>query len=1273
MKEFDILQVPLSGTQLIEASAGTGKTYTITSLVLRFILERRLALEEIVAVTFTNAATAELKERIGDRLSTAIDELESAQEEFSDPVLRALVKPEKREDSLRQLRRSLRHLDRAAVFTIHGFCSRMLSDFAMELGLDEGATLVGKQDVLIGDIVADYMSARVSRLSSQALSCIKFENLPEQLQGVAQAVLGNFRIPLLGCELSVGEAEKRLEECVKKAAMAVIAAQQALDEDADGWIDAFLELPTLKKSIFRRNLLKSSVEKIRKLCVRQNFSEQEEIKQVSWERLEGALDPEIFLKLQDDPRSFETWKRFADLMESTFALQNAKTDFSSSLSYEFAQLVDERVESALSERSQRSYDTLLTDLYLALQGDAEAVVEKIQGRYRVALIDEFQDTDAIQYDVFRRLFAQGPGALFLIGDPKQAIYSFRGADIYAYLRAAEASQESKWSLGTSWRSSPSLVRALNLLFESMNEPFGLSEIGYQSIAARPGGSDQLFEAGAPLPGIEVLDFPAKISAEQKAQNCAYEVARKLASSVSLAGRPLRPEDLAILCRNWRQLEQIKTALADLQIPAIVHGGDSVYRSEEAQEMLLALRYLIAPQGNRLFSQLLSTRLIGQTAIDLALTLNDQEEFHQWLERLQRAAGLWREDGIGLALSYLFRVTQTAERLITQEHGERRMTNYRHVLELLEAKEREEQMTPDALLNYLEHAIVGLSEEDDEADTAQVRLESDRKAITLMTVHKSKGLEFPLVFLPFLSGGTRRKTTPIVFHDTANHEERILSLGPEHSDAAQDAYQREEREESLRLAYVALTRAKHQVVILQEPGTVSPLGYFFQESGRTESFSDYLSRGPVKSSKSSNSPSAKGQSEERRAHLRVLASSSGGSFSLRCAEEEEAFALTKEQARDAAQRQPTRQVEREGGSGELVLSLEEAKDQDDATKELLEPTQVLLPERIESMSSFSGMTRGAHGVSLLSESGKDYDQFVSALPAGRTEGESLSFFSSFPRGAGPGDALHQALEKMPFAEGSAEQRASVVAEQLLERGFSADQVKVAQQGLEACLHADLCLSEEPQALVDLASGQRLAEMEFHLPVGLVNDEPLTAQLLASALRDGIEIFEGPPGFSGAPGASGPSSEALLKMHQALDRYPHSVGELGFEGWRGFLRGFIDLIFEHRGRFYVLDYKSNDLGEHLNDYHWAAMADSMSEHHYFLQAALYSLALHRYLAWRLPDYSYQRYFGGVRYAFLRGMAPGNPAQGVFAFRLTEECIQKLDRLFSRNQSIQQEGRS
>ncbi|OZG41207.1 exodeoxyribonuclease V subunit beta [Aeromonas sp. A35_P] len=1180
---LNTLRFPLHGERLIEASAGTGKTYTIAGLYLRLLLghgplieegedagqpsahERPLSVTEILVVTFTEAATAELRGRIRGRIHEA--RLAFMRGQSGDALLaQLLAEVEDHELAARRLLAAERQMDEAAVFTIHGFCQRMLKQNAFESGALFETEFLTDDSQLRLQAVSDYWRAEFYPVDKTLASAVRaLWPSPAALLREMNGWLDNSELemrPPAGDETLAARHQVAMSriEAVKEAWLAQVdeirrqtdgQISRYTGKNYEGWLAKIADWAQDEASGYA---IPKELDRFGQTVLEANLKKGGELPTL-------PLFSEIDALLASRPG-------IRDLI-----LQRA------------AVVVRSRMQASKRQAHQLSFDDLLKDLDGALGSSlGERLCERIRTTYRVAMIDEFQDTDPQQYRIFHRLYGgHQDTALLMIGDPKQAIYGFRGADIFTYIQARR-NVSAHYTLGRNWRSSGALVGAVNGLFERAKDPFIYeADIPFLPVEAQ-GKSKALRLDGETAPVLHCWQLTGQPTfnrgdyQNKMARATAAEIHRLLTlareGKALIGSEPVKAGDIAVLVRTGAEGKLVQQELARLAIASVyLSNRESVLEQVEAREILLILHACQNPSEERSLRAALATGLFDLDAKALDELASDERAWESAVQEFMEYRKVWHKRGVLAMLRALLHRRNLAASLLASPYGERRLTNFLHLGELLQQVSSELD-GEYALLRWLGEAVNRQSGQDAEQI---LRLESERKLVQIVTIHKSKGLEYPLVFLPFICSH-RSADTPLYHEADAAGNRTILDLtGAEDSLAEAD---KERLAEDLRLLYVALTRGV---------------------------YATWLGLAPVRS--------GNGKSEKTDLHQTAIG------YLLQKGEEGDAMTLATALS-SLAQGLPGVAVGEPSLTRPAPLPLEE--------EQLGEPRVRRFGGTLERdwwISSYSGLAAQGHGHSkgVLANPGFD-DEVVTeaaALAAEEPVQAPQPSIFTFPKGARPGTLLHSLFETIDFQSAGGDSLAQHIATLLAQDGFDESWAPVLQQQVEAVLDTPLETGfGEPVRLRDLAPERKQVELEFFLPMGRVTAPALTA---------------------------------LCQQHDPLSR---GNKPLSFATVQGMLKGFIDLVFEWQGRWYLLDYKSNHLGMSPADYSRPALEQAMVEHRYDLQYQLYSLALHRLLSLRLPGYDFDQHFGGVFYLFLRGMPQG----GIFHTRPSRELVQGLDRLFS-----------
>jgi exodeoxyribonuclease V beta subunit len=1165
---LDPLSLPLTGERLIEASAGTGKTFTIAALYLRLLLglggknahPRPLSVEELLVVTFTQAATEELRGRI----RANIHELRIAcvRNRTDNPLFQKLLTeiPDLHQ-AAQVLRLAEQQMDEAAIFTIHGFCQRMLSLNAFESGMLFEQQLIEDESQLRRHACADFWRRHCYPLPRPVAQV-----MAEQWAGPDE-LLRDINSWLQG-EQPVLKQPPADDETLIARHQKIITAIEDVKAQWCACADEIAQILSVAK-IDRRSY--SSKNLPNWLNIVGTWAQSETTTYKLPEQLERFSQSMLDEKTKEgQPPQHPVFRAINDLLGEPLTLRDLV----------IARAVAEiryTVQQEKRRRGELGFDDMLTRLDEALhKPGGNALAAAIRGRFPAAMIDEFQDTDPQQYRIFRRLYINQPGtALLLIGDPKQAIYAFRGADIFTYMKARHE-VSAHYTLDTNWRSSPAMINSVNTLFQQLSNPFLFQQIPFLAVKAAEKNSGLRFtfkgknQAAMSFwvqsgDGCGVSDYQQTMAMQCAQQIRDWLTAGQRGEALLWKGeesRPVQSSDITILVRSRGEASIVREALGSLNIPSVyLSNRDSVFATPEAREILWILQAVLAPEIETALRSAVATSMLGLDAQMIEALNEDENAWDQLVEEFSEYRQTWLRRGVMPMLRALIARRQVAENLLATPGGERRLTDILHISELLQ-EEAAQTDSEHALVRWLAQQV---AEPDSNAYSQQLRLESDRHLVQVVTIHKSKGLEYPLVWLPFIAN--YRAQNSGLYHDRStfsplldlSDDEESLSLAEE-----------ERLAEDLRLLYVALTRSIWHCSL-----GVAPL---FKGNRAKKGGSDL--------------------------HLGALG-----------------YLLQKGEAKDAAGLQACLQ--------ELAsesISVEEPASEDYTP---WQPVSVALPElsaRVMKrqvadnwrVTSYSGLQQ--HGSSQALDLLPRLD--VDAAGVVPVQSEPSLTPHTFPRGAGPGTFLHSLFEGIDFTQPLDD---VWIAEQLAAQGFGDEWLPVLTQWLQAILQAPL--NDSGVSLNQLTPQEKQVELEFYLPI----ESDLQAAHLDKLVRE-------------------------------YDPLSAGCQPLNFKQVRGMLKGFIDLVFRWEGRYYLLDYKSNWLGEDSSAYTQQAMAAAMQSHRYDLQYQLYTLALHRYLRHRIPDYDYQTHFGGVIYLFLRGVESNGSSQGIFSTQPDVQLITKMDALFA-----------
>ncbi|WP_435013410.1 UvrD-helicase domain-containing protein [Xanthomonas arboricola] len=1337
------LELPLHGVRLIEASAGTGKTFTLATLFTRLVVERGLRIGQILAVTFTEAATQELRRRIRERLVLAATlvpdapvgaaraatdladdpsrpgpllheapdafvathlatgtetptapvgaaraatdladdpsrpgpllheapdaflatHLATGTETPTAPVGAARAATDLADDPSRpgpllqdapdvlltravlathlangtetpvalrrRLQQAVEEIDLAAVFTIHGFCARVLREHALESGQAFAAPeLLANDRELLGEVAADLWRQRAADAAMAEDLIALWSGGPDALASDLRALV---RHPTLSPAVATtNDDSAALLQAVQDASAALAAAFQAHGSAFFDTIMAAIDGGILSKVSYKPEWLTTLWHWFDSFAAAPSMHTTPHAKliKLTAAELAAGTNKKFVERTPASPLSHEI-DGYLTALAGVEAWRSRRR-----IRLLHALREDAIARLALLKRQRRvqTYDDLVDGVAHALEGaQAQALVTRLRAQYAIALVDEFQDTDDRQWAIFSNVFGEGPlaraaglePALFLIGDPKQAIYGFRGGDVRTYLAAAVTAELAP-PLSHNFRSRPGVLAAIDALYAQAGYTDAFLTDGIAFHPVRPGTKRvdaDLQRDGGPAPALTLWRAPdpppppaaaaAKTKQAGKPKPWSANRARELATAACVAairgwlaggrdgtatvnGRPVQAGDIAVLVRSHGEATRMQQALGAVGIPAVAAGKQSLFATDEALELLALLQALLDPGDDSRLRAALATVLIGADAAAIAALAHDgerhrrwQQQALDWRERWQRGGPLALIGDLGAA---------HGQRLLALVDGERRLTNYLQLAELLQEADAR-ALGPHGLVDWLSRRIANA---DDNDEAQQLRLESDARRVQIVTLHKSKGLEYPLVFLPYIGIGRSDKGAGrhCVVH--APELGRQLHWKTDKDDptwsAAETAWKQEQRAEDARLLYVGLTRAEHALWIASGP---------FHQHERTA-----LS-----------------------GMLRAL---------------------------DALQ----------GAAGEGAVVVDTSTPPTNLPRLPPPPVEAQVPPARAPQRHIApdwwvySFTQLANA-----DAGAATDPMASATVVG-------SGGSDEPSGS---EAVAVAAEVDAFDPRFAGNRFGVVMHDVFERcDFAAWQAW--RPGLPA---------PEGQAAAILEALQRGGYVEKDWDDGLAMLTALIGHTLTVALPEGTTLAAVPA----------PQRRNEMEFHfamrptrvDALLALLHRFGVVGDrqafgarQRLEGLMTGLIDLTYTVDGRWYVLDYKSNRLPSYDAD----ALARAMAHSEYELQALIYTVALHRWLRFRLGDgYDYARDFGGVRYLFCRGLdatrnpaadsssIPGSdsdsdsdsvnratPAPGIHAWRFDPALVQALDALFA-----------
>lgn len=1250
---YDPTEALPGGLRALEASAGTGKTFAVTSTVLRLVVERGVRMDRVLLVTFTRAATAELAERVRDRLAAGATALAAVADgswdaDDHDATLVAVVDGV-RDDAAAlaaataRVEQALQTVDEATITTIHSFCHQVLSQAAVPAGSDPGVELDTDDDRLVTAVVDDWLVAFTHERDERLVDLLHALGLTrETLLAIGRTVAAE-PDPVLVPEVpstvdvdAVLAAEAAVAAALSTAGQTVAAAERMKEAGEINGNDRYAP---------RAGRLLNRIDKLRDGFAQGSPSDD----------VLGGLDPAGDVPGGGSPMHAP----IADtpLPQAVGALRSRRIQFETWVRRSLADHVLCELGRRRDQSGTASFADLLRRLAEALDGPGgPAIVAEVGGAYEAVFVDEFQDTDPVQWRILSRLFA-GVDVFDVVGDPKQAIYGWRGADLHTYKQARDEAVDRR-TMERNFRSDHAYVDACNALLD-VEGSLGDLDVPYVAVDTPPRDAPRLVgPTGADAAGLRLVHLRG-IGGERGpaiTDRVAAEVAEDIVATLTTAGlripddggdedadgvrrRPVEARDCAVLVRRHAEAAAVTDALRRRDVAFVVGGGKDVLRSDEAGAMADLLRSLTRPGDERAVRRVLVGPFVGLTGGAL-VELSEQRR--QVLDdRVVAWSRTWRESGVAAAVQRAIREGEAEVVHASHRDGDRAMTNIRHLTELLHHAEQEESLGTNALAAWFDTRRAEALDEDTPPER-ELRLERDDAAVRVMTVHAAKGLEFPLVWVPFLwnKEGRNDGVAPFVVNDPDAGGTRTVSLHAASSKSLRPlgdrarlraAYDRAEWEAGLRLAYVALTRAVHRCTL--------------------HLVADSYGKGVTKSSAWQLLWRGLGDGAPDSAWDRVV--------------DEDAMVVVLRGLDD----HPSIDVTVvDDPCGTTVLGA-----QDDGVD--TEPLEVLMWDRDAPLdvrwgrASFTGLLRRRAAATgrVVDDTADDRDEAdrdqaadrsahgLAPLPLEDCTGPQVPL-APLPRGAEWGTFLHDVLERTAFDVDDVALRTLAGARAEV-TGVRADDghLDLVAEGLLAALATPLGPALDGLRLADLSRRHRLDELEFTLALGGTAAQGVTVGGIAAVLD-----------------AHADDSDAPLDAAAAHLR----AGGLGLPV-HGLLVGAIDLVLRHHGRFWIADYKSNGLGQWVDgdDGRWWCETErhttpdrvvaAMVEGDYLLQAHLYVVALHRYLQARMgASYDYDTHVGGWAYLFLRGMTGGGVAttdgrpHGVAVGRPTRALVEDLD---------------
>jgi exodeoxyribonuclease V beta subunit len=1184
MKPFNLSTCPLEGVNLVEASAGTGKTYNIAGIYLRLILEKRLLVNQVLVVTFTEAATEELRERIRKILHYTKNRLSGHSP--VNPEYHALEHILNtcgdKEEAAGRLGLALQMYDEAAIYTIHGFCRRMLFEYSFESGTQYHAELAPDHDqeninresardfwrkylVFANPLFVEHVLRNHVDIDRTLVPLIK-KNI--HYPGF-KIIPGPETVDLKPLEDRFSQMLKDIRGFWKKHQGTILAFLQGSDDishtsfsrpaaerwcrELHEWLDADIRYPAFCNSFNRFTI--NHVEK--------------------------------YKKKRSGHTAWEFFQRCQSIADHAERIQQTLNTMLAGFKASFINFYKKDIETKKQERNVQFYDDLLIKLKLALEKKNSCLAGAIRSKYHAALIDEFQDTDPIQFKIFRTVFDPDYNtALFLIGDPKQAIYRFRGADLNTYLNACSAVSESaSFTLEVNYRSQENLVHAVNTVFSGDNPPFVNKDILCNPCRAHgfADAENALTIDGNDASGMHVHFLPKAVKVGKARQLIARYNAGLISNMVRLGqqgrarigNRPLSPGHIAVLVRKHIQAKLMKKAIEINGIPCVLHSMGNLFETDEAFELEKILFSFIFPGRAGNTRAALSTQIMGVDGNTLHALAGQGEQFEEHINDAYRYHHIWKRKGFTSMFRQLITDKHLRARLLGLPQGERILTNLLHLGEVLGRAETDNRLSMHGLLKWLAKQR---DLKEDSIEEHQLRLERDENAVKIVTIFKSKGLQYPVVFCPFSWTKPKRINEDFTFHDKAMPTRLILDLGSDRSADHLSIMNNEMLAENVRLLYVALTRAVNACHFswgkINTTEDTAPAYVFHRPQGKLD---------PDTARQAAMEKVGPMSEQEMFDHFKNLSLKSKG-------------AITVNEIGD---------FKHESFKPEL----------DKKQKYTLRVFKKSIPSDWK-IASFSSLVAQIP----YSEDIPDWDEISREITEEASDASGSSAIETihdFPSSARIGSCIHAVFEDLDYTEENSAAIRDLVAEKLNGFGLGTDGLKAVLNMVKNVLSCPLKKDLPDFTLSNIRKDNRINEMAFHFPIKKLNNE-----ILASVFK--------------------------------------TSGKLEFDPMKGYIKGFIDLVFMHNNMYYIVDWKSNRLGRRIEEYNQENLNNEMIKDFYMLQYHLYSVALDKYLKYRLRDYDYESHFGGVFYVFLRGVDPAmGPDYGIYFDKPSKALVGKLSR--------------
>lgn len=1142
---LNLQEVKFQGHHLVEAAAGTGKTYSITALYVRALIEKQLLPSQILVLTFTNDATAELQLRIRNRIKELIHVAEAG--ESSDEFVNAYTSGLS-QSQIKHLKMCLFFFDEAAISTIHGFCQKILSENHLDFKISSKFNVKTNIHPLIleeVDLFWEHYFFKSKPNNDFEAWCLHHLNVtfksPDHLLKSIHPIIVKSEVEIIPNEYSMDKFEKIFD----KARITYLSIRQYFNSEKDAFHTFFYSNALNKSSYRNKDQILSDFEE----WVNQNHA-----CPITYEKLKflGSFTLTKYTKKKYSAPNFT----FANLVDDYNEWYNQLKGIELAFKCLAINKIRWNIQELKKKRGIVGYDDLVLRVKEALT-TSTVLCKKLANKFPIAFIDEFQDTDHIQYSIFKSIYkAEDDTCLIMIGDPKQAIYRFRGADIYTYLAVRKSiPSKNRYSLLYNYRTSKNLLNGINAFFNGTSNPFITEELQFTPAKFPDANTDHVVckksNEEAPLKLIEFKSSDRSIEhiKNEIAKSVAFECLKLLHSELHINDKPLQESDIKILVDTHKNAQLIQSTLSAQGLRSIIQTKSTVYSSELANQLYKLLYALCYPKVNGYINASLMTNFFNVDAVQL---LEQMDDHKQWDKRQSSFINLniqWTNEGLNSVFRVLEYEFNILEELSKSNHPERLITDYKHLKELLLNAERKHNLSKFGVLRHF--SLKKQKKGDEPLDEEIIRLESEEQLIQIVTHHASKGLEYSITFCPFLWNLTHKKQS-IVTKSSGLSQSVYLDVKSKEYLEYEIINEDDIKAEKIRLVYVALTRAKSMCYIYHNKGE--------QLGGNGFNAIQYLMD----------------QNDE----LESLSSNSS-------------IIEVKDIVVNDPNYAPIKNKERTPIRNEIKTKDFERKDLNDFNR----------------WYSFSSLTHKKNENYNSDTWGFDFDE-----DSREKNAHLLANVDNFslPKGKNTGNLLHNIFEHIDFTNEHSIQEA--LKEQFKQLAYDE---KWKPSVHKIILHSINHTLIEQISLSRIKNADRLDEMEFNFPLCNLNTTKL-GEILNTTLTE--------------------SKDRLT----------------------GFMKGFIDLIFRLDGKYYILDYKSNHLGDTFESYSNEKLSKEMTYSRYHIQYHIYLIAFLRYIRLKHPDFDYEKNFGGVIYLFVRGVNPKIPSSGVFFHKPKLHVLQQLDEL-------------